>query len=184
LDLMPVSMRSRANSSMARLEEDTTYLSDGRTHSRSGSGSDAVLSSSENYTFGHPLRTQWQRREENELLEEEPESRSEAPSPLHASESHSNLSVSAPSEQPSERTVSRLPEQSLQPIQEPTSTSVSDDVDPSVTSSHPDISTAAQSFVTAPATIEGTTDSSGRTVSSWGGISHMVDRSGGTWGPA
>jgi len=33
--------------------------------------------------------------------------------------------------------------------------------------SMPDISTAHQSFVTAPATIQGTTDSSGRTVASW-----------------
>ena len=32
----------------------------------------------------------------------------------------------------------------------------------SVTSSHPDISTAAPSFIAAPATIEGMTDSSGR----------------------
>ncbi|KAF5376578.1 hypothetical protein D9757_008265 [Collybiopsis confluens] len=52
-------------------------------------------------------------------------------------------------------------------------------------SSHPDISTAAASFVTAPATVEGsTTDESGRTPPGWGGITHMVDRSEGTWRPA
>ena len=79
--------RSRANSSMARLEEDgesdgrpsisrdrawteRAIREDNQTHSRSGSGniSDAVMSSmsgstsasgAENYTFGHPLRTQW-----------------------------------------------------------------------------------------------------------------------------
>ncbi|KAI5823653.1 hypothetical protein K523DRAFT_357477 [Schizophyllum commune Tattone D] len=63
--------RSRVNSSMARLEEDTQYMSD-RTHSRSGSSSDAVASSGENYTFGVPLRHQWQARDE-QRVDEEPE---------------------------------------------------------------------------------------------------------------
>ena len=57
LELAQTEICSRANSSMARLEENS---SDGRTHSRSGSGLDAVLcsngSSNENHTFGHPLR--------------------------------------------------------------------------------------------------------------------------------
>ncbi|KAI0065128.1 hypothetical protein BV25DRAFT_1836476 [Artomyces pyxidatus] len=41
-------------------------------------------------------------------------------------------------------------------------------------SSHPDISTAAASFVTAPATIEGQTESSGATPSSYGGLEHYM----------
>ena len=59
LELVQTAIRSRANSSMARLEENS---SDGRTHSRSGSGLDAVLSSNgssnENNTFGHPPGTE------------------------------------------------------------------------------------------------------------------------------
>jgi hypothetical protein len=47
LDLIQ-SMRSHANSSMARLEEDMAYSTD----SRSRSGSEGVHSSNENYTFG------------------------------------------------------------------------------------------------------------------------------------
>jgi hypothetical protein len=101
---------------------------------------------------------------------------------------HTNLSVSALSQEPSERTASPLPgqrvEEALEPVGVPIVGGGGQEVALSVTSSHPDISTAAPSFITAPATIEGTTDSSGRTVSSWGGISHMVDRSDGTWRPA
>lgn len=201
-----VVMRSRANSSMARLEDDVTYYSsDGRTHSRSGSGSDAIQSSGENNTFGHPLRTQWTNQQQQEPVEEESriedDLRGEEEEPtvsqsrslssgLH--ESRSNLSIHVPGtrHQASEQTTSppelpsepaglaipsgsggRRPEQAF---------SVS-------SGSPPDISTAAQSFVTAPATVEGaTTDSSGRTVSSWGTIPgmHMADRSNGTWRPA
>jgi hypothetical protein len=58
LELVQTAIRSRANSSMARLEENS---SDGRTHSRSGSGLDAVRSSNGssngNNTFGHPPGT-------------------------------------------------------------------------------------------------------------------------------
>ncbi|KAI0795920.1 hypothetical protein C8Q75DRAFT_802985 [Abortiporus biennis] len=50
--------------------------------------------------------------------------------------------------------------------------------------SQPDLSTAHQSFVTAPATIEGTTDSSGRTPSSWGGLEQYGQVQGKSWQPA
>jgi len=47
-----------------------------------------------------------------------------------------------------------------------------------------DISTAAPSFVTEPATQEGTSESGGRTDSTYGDILHMVDPSDRTWRPA
>ncbi|KAJ7123776.1 hypothetical protein C8R43DRAFT_40635 [Mycena crocata] len=187
--------RLRTNSSMARLEEDS---SDGRTntHSRSGSGSDALPSSGENNTFGHPLRTQWHDVAEQPPAQEEvapvAESRRASPSRLQASQSRTSVFTAPSTQQASERTVSRPPsaerlmaESSGIPIirggQDNGSSA-------SLTSSYPDISTAPQSFVTAPATIEGsTTESSGRTISSWGGTSHMGDRSQRTWrhpGPA
>ena len=60
---------------------------------------------------------------------------------------------------------------SLEPVGVPIMGSGRREVALSVTSSHPDISTAAPSFITAPGTIEGTTDSSGQMVSNWGAIS-------------
>ncbi|KAJ7207873.1 hypothetical protein GGX14DRAFT_634252 [Mycena pura] len=207
--------RMRANSSMARLEEDSPSPN---THSRSGSNSDAVASSGgENNTFGHPLRTQWHdaaggvQRVEEAASEHSDSASRDAPSlqaeaalaaeprrlsPARLQSSQSRTSVfSAPStHHPSERTVSRPPSEERL-MSEPSGIPIirggqpaEDGSGTSSTSSYPDISTAPQSFVTAAATIEGaTTESSGRTVSSWGGISHMVDRSQGTWqhpGPA
>lgn len=218
LELVQTAIRSRANSSMARLEEDSPYSSDARTHSRSGSAS-----TNENYTFGHPLRIQWPAQEEQRLEEEPSESSPHSPNlpPSPASpppqpqlrQTHSSFSVGVPSslhpseaasQEPSEDTTQRLPT----PVNEsspeteyhslaPTETEAIDipvpirvrDVDrddpiSSVTSSPPDISTAAQSFVTMPATVIGTTESSGETVSSWGDITHMVDRADPAWRPA
>lgn len=54
---------------------------------------------------------------------------------------------------------------------------------PQYTDSHPDLSTADQSFVTAPATIEGRTDTSGQP-SSWGTLEQYPQVPGGTWRPA
>ncbi|EGN97609.1 hypothetical protein SERLA73DRAFT_169901 [Serpula lacrymans var. lacrymans S7.3] len=181
LDLVQA-IRSRANSSVARLEEEVVYSSDARSHS--GSASDGMLSSAENYTFGHPLRTELH----EEAAVDEP--RVEVPelsSRLH--EAPSAASISAPSERPSEVTVSRSPERAQSPEHQPErlgipipTTGVTGGAESG--SSHPDISTAAQSFVTAPATIVGTS-SSGRTQASWAAEdSHMVDRSESTWNPA
>jgi hypothetical protein len=142
--------------------------SDGRTHSRSGSGSDAVQSGSENHTFGHPLRTQWPRQEDAEEPPPVPDTIRLSPSQESRSR---NLSISAPSEQPSEQTISQLPTSAGG---EPAS-----DVASSVVSSHQDISTAPQSLITPPASLEGATDSSDRTVSSWGRTSpHVADHPG------
>ncbi|KAJ7453648.1 hypothetical protein B0H11DRAFT_1820322 [Mycena galericulata] len=192
--------RLRANSSMARLEEDS---SDGRanTHSRSGSGSDALPSSGENHTFGHPLRTEWHEAEERSPTRSEgpaeapapvaAESRRASPSRLQPSQSRASVFTAPSTQQPSERTVSRPPSAERLMAEAsgiPIIRGGQDNGSSASLTSYPDISTAPQSFVTAPATIEGgTTESSGRTISSWGGTSHMVDRSQGTWrhpGPA
>ncbi|KAF9261619.1 hypothetical protein L218DRAFT_930422 [Marasmius fiardii PR-910] len=197
-------MRSRANSSIARLEED---FSD-RTHSRSGSSSSAMVSSGENNTFGHPIprRSQWQQREKRVSEEEEPQTPGvpriddipEVIEPAAISQSpsralrevSSDLSGNAPSINPSETTMHgpAAADNRDEPsggLAIPRQTPGSEHHEAlSVQSSQADISTAAASFVTAPATIATTTDDSGRTVSSWPGVSHMIDRPDATWRPA
>ncbi|THU96059.1 hypothetical protein K435DRAFT_797661 [Dendrothele bispora CBS 962.96] len=221
--------RSRANSSIARLEEEPYFSDRTGTHSRSGSGSDAVMSSGENYTFGqpiggHPLRTQW-RNPEDQVLEEEsqsprtPQASRDAPrdspsdreeqettaelAPAHPLRpSHSNLSAVTspsvfasapgypPSLPPSEPTMHGHEETGEPESQRSGGLNIpgSEQREASLSatgSSPPDISTAAASFITAPATIDTeTTENSGRTASSWRDISHMVDRADGTWRPA
>lgn len=153
--------RTRANSSMARLEEDMSSPS----HSRSGSNTGSSVNGNENHTFGIPLLPP--RESAEERIEEVPISRPDSPVEQQLHHSASNV----PSEHPSQRTVS--PSRHLEVY-----SGGSGDFAPSV-SSHPGISTAAPSFVTDPATLEGSTESSGRTVSSAHG--HMVE---GTWRPA
>lgn len=179
-------VRSRANS-MQRLS-DSPFDS---------SASDAVLSSPENHTFGHPLREQW-RAEEEEQQQREITDIAEIPLPPSDPESspgsapettvdsqamhtaRSTVSWDASSERPSEWSehTERL---GVPFVGRPAASS----------SSQPDISTAAQSFITAPATVEGTTDSSGRTPPAWGaGMDHNIRQSmehypqGGSWHPA
>ncbi|KAJ3979955.1 hypothetical protein F5890DRAFT_807692 [Lentinula detonsa] len=196
LELVQDAMRSRANSSMARLEEDSPYYSD-RTHSRSASGSDGLMSSQENYTFGQRLPF----RAHRDQVEEEARNTQSFSPPSQTTdpelrEMQSNQSLAAPSLfAPSEAAPPSLhPSESTMHQElrnEPSGLMIPGAQRPtgletlSEQSSPPDISTAAASFVTAPVTVDGsTTDESGRTPSSWGGITHMVDRSDGTWRPA
>jgi len=167
-------MRMRANSSMARLEEDVPPVpSSARpaavpgpgsdfsgSHSRSGSSSDAMMSSSENYTFGHPLRMQWPRGEQERLEEETP-----VPETIrvHAaagdSPAQSNLSVSSPSERPSDRTISRLPTPEWARVSgngSQTDRGRALGASPSPTGSQPDV----LSVGAPPASVEGETDTS------------------------
>ncbi|KAJ3772517.1 hypothetical protein FB446DRAFT_48638 [Lentinula raphanica] len=196
LELVQGAMRSRANSSMARLEEDSPYHSD-RTHSRSASGSDGLMSSQENYTFGQrlPFRA-YQDQVKEETRSPEPLSpTSQATNPqlreMQSQQSLDTPSLFAPSEaappslHPSETTMHQDPHNEPSGLAIPGAQRPNALEPTSEQSSPPDISTAAASFVTAPVTVEGsTTDESGRTPSSWGGITHMVDRSDGTWRPA
>ena len=154
------SMRTRANSSRARLEEDAVYTSDSR--SRSGSASHAS-SSHENYTFGQPMLSPMRRASSQGL----------APTA-------SNVSVSAQSEATTSRFTAR---QELSPSErEAERTGIA--ISPRNAESRPDISTAAQSFITAPATLAGTSDSSEPGPSSWADASHMIDRPDTQWRPA
>ncbi|KAK0200175.1 hypothetical protein DFS33DRAFT_1266738 [Desarmillaria ectypa] len=188
--------RARADSSMARLEEDPGSV----THSRSGSSTDPSGSGGENWTFGHPMA--WQRQEmrerraqqqqqEIEVYEEAPPReylRGQQPSPVierdsESESSHEDPGRNVPIESRSELSVGRTSTE--QPYMSASSLSPPSVFTPRPresegalsTSSRPDISTAAASFVTAPATIEGsTTEDSIRTVSTIGAIHHMVDR--------
>ncbi|KAF7309724.1 OPT oligopeptide transporter [Mycena indigotica] len=206
-----VGMRIRANSSMARLEEDMNSEpgrsrsgSNANTHSRSGSGSDGLMSSGENNTFGHPLRTQWHdvagvppspvpegSSEHSDNASDMSDHQEVEHSQLQPAQSRSTV-FSAPSfvtEQPSEGTISRSPSAGRvapEPAGIPIPiirTGLAPPEGGESSSSYPDLSSAPQSFVTAPATIEGaTTESSGRTVSSWD-ASHMHMGTGGGRGP-
>lgn len=191
-------VRSRANS-MARLSDSPYY----------STSPDPMPSSPENYTFGHPIGGPTpQARPESR-----PDDISEAleiPLPLSESSSSSDsesdgmsdlqdqtiqhdreetqatlrprisaLTGRAPSEHNSERSGRTehlavpipIPRRSSQPQSHPYGESPSD------------ISPANASFITAPATIEGRTDTSGRTPSSYGGMEHYAH--GGAWqGPA
>lgn len=183
--------RSRANSSMARLEEDVqadvsySSTSDGRayTHSRSGSGTGTGSASVENYTFGQPLPSQARpTQREQPVTEEEEKSSSSSPTspppqPAQTSQSPPTLTVSAsPSQVFSDRTAT---------APEPASSDLSTSLPaPSF------ISTAPPSFVTPAPTIEGatTTDESlGRAAGqSWSAERmnmEIHERTGGTWKP-
>ena len=155
------SMRTRANSSRARLEEDVVYTSD--SHSGSGSASHAS-SSHENYTFGQPMLLPMRRASSSQGLRLTP----------------SNVSVSAPSEATTSRSTTHPESRSREREPERTGLAIPS---PSV-ESRPDISTAAQSFITAPATIAGTSDSGDVVPHTWADTSHMVDRPGAHLPPA
>ncbi|KAI0719929.1 hypothetical protein C8Q72DRAFT_788521 [Fomitopsis betulina] len=174
--------RSRANS-MVRLS-DSPF--------QSSSASDGVLSSPENYTFGHPLREQWRAEEaRQEGVPEVPEialPSSSGSSDRHSSggegdenprhelrEAPSTLSANAPSAHaPSEQAseVSSHTERLGIPIVRRL---------PTGEESPPVISTAEQSYVTASATIQGSETTGPQTPSSWGEVAHYPDE---TWRPA
>jgi len=119
LGLVQTTVRLRAHSSMARLEEDLSSHSDAS--SQPGSH---TISDNENHTFGQPLLAPVESAEDH---------------PEVAGQSMSNLSAIAPSEHPSQRTVS--PNQQ-DPVSIDQSAAGGDGLTPSVTS-RPDISTTA-----------------------------------------
>ncbi|KAL1943516.1 hypothetical protein VTO73DRAFT_3961 [Trametes versicolor] len=163
-------VRTRANS-LVRLS-DSPYAS---------TSSEAVLSSPENHTFGHPLREQWRAEEavhdisdiaeaDVPLPTSQPGSGSDGSQPeLHTA--RSTISQ-APSEQPS--LVSVATERGGVPIAGRTQ-------ELSHEESMPDISTAPQSFITNPTTMGSGTSSSGRTQTTWGAMEHYAH--GSDWHP-
>ncbi|KAJ7803990.1 hypothetical protein B0H14DRAFT_2384139, partial [Mycena olivaceomarginata] len=193
------------------------------THSRSGSGttSDAVPSSGgENNTFGHPLRTTWHNAPQQQEQQQSPptpveeegseEGREEVTGRLHAAQSRTSVFSAAPSSVLSSPSIATEQQASRAPSPErrqaesagipipvirppPHDLGVSSPSSYGSETTYPDVSTAPQSFVTAPATIEGSTtkSSGGRTdgLESWGvaaGGAHLRDASRGggqgAWG--
>ncbi|KAJ7812071.1 hypothetical protein B0H14DRAFT_2606026 [Mycena olivaceomarginata] len=221
--------RLRANSSMARLEEDgngnhsDAARTTTNTHSRSGSGttSDAVPSSGgENNTFGHPLRTTWHNAPQQQEQQQSPptpveeegseEGREEVTGRLHAAQSRTSVFSAAPLSVLSSPSLATKQQASRAPSPErcqaesagipipvirapPHDLGVSSPSSYGSETTYPDVSTAPQSFLTAAATIEGSTteSSGGRTdgLESWGvaaGGAHLRDASRGggqgAWG--
>jgi len=195
------SARSRAQSliqSLTAASRSSLDLARSRAHSMvrlsdspfESSASDAVLSSPENYTFGHPLREQWREEEAGqvevpvvpEVVLPSSESGSDPHSggegdehPHELREARSTLSTNAPSAHaPSEQTSewSSHTERLGIPIVGRR---------PAADESQPDLSTADQSYVTAPATVQGSTTPSVQTPSSWGDVARYPDE---TWRPA
>ena len=171
-------VRSRANSLVRLGDSPYAYAS---------TSSEAVLSSPENHTFGHPLREQWRAEEgmhdhdmsdiaeseaniplpssssgegegEGEGEEEEEEEQEEGEGETGTEELELHTARSALSQQSE---VSLATERGGVPVPLARAQEVAIE-------SRPDLSTAPQSFITAPTTREDTTSSSGRTQRTWG----------------
>ncbi|KDQ52593.1 hypothetical protein JAAARDRAFT_40202 [Jaapia argillacea MUCL 33604] len=175
-----------------------------RSHSGSGSASEVVLSSPENHTFGHPLREQFREDAVEESEDEVPDSQTgtsvfesaigspmSLSPPQHDAVRSRSGSSAAVSVQRSERTVLQEPAgrpilyspgtgpSTLRPGTRPRVRSAATPRQQS--ESPPDISTAAQSFVTAPVSITGTSETTvgaGRTPESWGGVAQFLGEEG------
>lgn len=195
-------VRSRANS--AARSSDSPYYS---------TSPDPMPSSPENYTFGHPIREQWRPNQPTHTEPRPDDVSEAMGIPLPPSESSSSsdsesdvitnpdevtvqhdrqetqatlrarpsiLTGGAPSEHSSEG--SEHTEHLVVPIPIPGRRRRNQPSYPPG-ETPPDISPANASFITAAATIEGRTDTSGRTPSSYGGMEHYAH--GGAWqGPA
>ncbi|KAI0086063.1 hypothetical protein BDY19DRAFT_895416 [Irpex rosettiformis] len=175
-----IAVRSRANS-MARLS-DSPY----------SSSPDPMPSSPENNTFGHPRRRRAEaaggQDDDHDVsdIAELPERTSSDAGSILGEEVRTSLAV------PRQRLASELSriapsERSGQTELTPTSPIPIPGREVHTEQSMPDISTADQSYVTAPATIQGTTDSSGRTPgASWEASQGRFPptQPGPTWEPA
>ncbi|CAL1702863.1 unnamed protein product [Somion occarium] len=197
--------RSRTNSATSRSDSARSRAQSLIQSLNAASRSSLDVVSPENYTFGHPMREQWRAAESSR-----PESRrddiSEAMAiPLPPSESSSSSDSSSDGGSDVQDTLHQGYQPALRPAPSDLSGHAPSEQQPErsgdtqrlrvpipipgpprqgrpYSDSQPDISTANPSFVTAPATIEGRTDTSGRTPSSWGGIEHYAP--GGTLPPA
>lgn len=194
-------VRSRANS-IARLSDSPYY----------SSSPDPAPSSPENYTFGHPLRAEWREEEEEAGRRGEVIDLTDLPAPRSAPRSRatsgsvpvipeetSTPSVTIRQRLTSEASAVSEPTQRSEPILSTSGQGVpgvpaAASSPPSsplaipgratrAVESMPDISTAPQSLVAEPPTIQGATDSTGRTPSSWGTKAYPADQKG-TFEPA
>ncbi|KAI0631423.1 hypothetical protein C8Q77DRAFT_1227050 [Trametes polyzona] len=163
-------VRSRANS-LARLS-DSPYAS---------TSSDAVLSSPENHTFGHPLREQWRAEEAAHDISDI----AEADIPLPPSQPGSGSDGSQHELHTARSTISQAPSEQHSMVSVATERGgvpiAGRPQEPTHQESMPYLSTAPQSFVTGPATIGSATSSSGRTQTTWGAMEHYTH--GSDWHP-
>jgi len=164
IELVQSSIRSRTNS-MARLEEDHDpgHVSSSDSRSQSAGSASASEGANENYTFGHPIRVPMGRQQRRTSGTRVLRPASSAPS------------ISAPSVATTSAFTARpgSPEHELELESESELQRPGIPIPIGSHGSRPDISTAAQSFITAPATLAGTSDSSEQP-QSW--AEHMVDR--------
>lgn len=180
-------VRSRTNS-LQRLA-DSPYAS---------TSSEAVLSSPENHTFGHPLREQWRAEEGMHEMSDIAESETQVPVTArpHDSDSDSDreqghehgvtsnsssqelhtapsvISRTAPSEHQSEFSIQT--EREGVPIAGRERGRSSLTIPVPAQESNMDLSTAPQSFITAPTSREDTTSSSGQTRRTWDTMEHYT----------
>ncbi|EIN06802.1 hypothetical protein PUNSTDRAFT_105955 [Punctularia strigosozonata HHB-11173 SS5] len=181
VDVVASAVRSRT-SSMTRLEEgegEEQWVSGG-----SGSGTDALPSSPEGHTFGiGPVRGR--ERERGEAVSDVSEGEEEEGAPGHVKEDTA-ATVTAPARTrerqqsmlsataPSERTIHPPGAGSPSSPASPASPAPIPEERPPMPTMPSDVSTANESFVTAPATVEGSSDSAGAP-SSWGGSSRFFE---------
>ncbi|KAI8977777.1 hypothetical protein BD414DRAFT_155356 [Trametes punicea] len=163
-------VRSRANS-LVRLS-DSPYAS---------TSSEAVLSSPENHTFGHPLREQWRAEEASHGISDI----AEAAVPLPPSQPGSGSESSQQELYTARSTISQAPSAQQSIVSVATERGgmpiAGRAQQPAHQESMADISTAPQSFITAPATVGSATSSSGRTQTTWGTMDHYTH--GSDWRP-
>ncbi|KAH9915584.1 uncharacterized protein BXZ73DRAFT_54228 [Epithele typhae] len=184
-------VRLRTNSLGQRLS-DSPYAS---------TSSEAILSSPENHTFGHPLREEWRAEEGvdnmSDIAEGESATRVAGPDPHANPDVEPEESTAQPpqtlhparstlSEHPSE--ISAVTEREGVPITGAPSANVpqTQTQDAGLLGvphqpSMADISTAPQSFITTPSTREDTTSSSGRTQRTFATMEHYTH--GADWHP-
>ncbi|KAH9943588.1 hypothetical protein B0H21DRAFT_487229 [Amylocystis lapponica] len=167
-------VRSRANS-MARLSDSPFD---------SASASDAVLSSPENHTFGHPLREQWRADGAPHDIEDIAEVPVPVPVlavPADEAAADADVSGSSGSSGRELRTAASTVSHGAQSEWSVQTERVGIPIPGRQGGSQPDISTADQSFVTAAATVQGTTSSSDRTPPSRGEGAHDWTPGGARW---
>ncbi|TFY76339.1 hypothetical protein EWM64_g7670, partial [Hericium alpestre] len=157
--------------------------------------SEDAMSNPENHTFGQPVAggagmvqrpVAAQPKSESEGEEKKPgEDVSSGASSTSQSPPRPRVMSTVSGIAPSERTVSAGPQVQVRPPASPTQpipgrSSVASPTGTNYLSvsempSQPDISTAAPSFVTAPATVADQSESSGATPSSWGDMEHYME---------
>ncbi|EIW73958.1 hypothetical protein CONPUDRAFT_86097 [Coniophora puteana RWD-64-598 SS2] len=177
--------RARTNSSRARLEDDYVYSSDAPTrgtHSRSGS--DALSSGQENYTFGRPMLPELRGPYPERRLREVKSDLSGSVAESRGTRRHTDSLVSEAPSQATQISQAATEHPPPRPPRSPKRLSAGAGAIPipgkadSAGSSKVDVSTAPASFVTGSATIAGSSDTGEHAAhpEHWADTSHMIHR--------